>query len=422
MQRLFVILSLVGLALAACSPAATPGTQAPPVDTLVPSPTQQVGEPAASDTPVTSPVVTTSASATPAEALPTDTPAPLHGAGLIAFTGADGNLALVEPDGGEVRQITQDAVDFGGGQTAPEQVITYCCTQWSSDGSLLAYRRDVGTAVASGYEYVSELWVYQADSGEARLLLEHEDGNPGFAWKPGAHVIAYARSIPTEYFMDQNSQLAAGIWALEADTGETYELVAPERGFALVAPQWSPDGRFLSFDEVFAMEGRGYFAYYDFEAQEYVSWEQAIGQYDWSPDGEYVAYDTLTYTATGEERIWRRDRQGGEARSLSPDYGDGYAFRPRFSPEGEQLAYLAAMDGPESNRVSVFVVDLRDGEARDLGLFTQVYELAWSPDGAYLVLSSGPFEAPQVVVVSVSDGDSAVLAGGRNAAWQPRVP
>lgn len=422
MTRLMIILSLAVVALAACSPGGSQATPTPPVDTQADAPTVQAGEPAASDTPAASPAVTASPLATPAEAGTTEAATAPEGAGWIAFTGPDGNLALIDPDGGERRQITEDAVDFGGGQTAPERVVTYCCAQWSSDGSLLAYRRDVGTAVASGYEYVSELWAYGADSGEARLLLEHDDGSPGFAWKPGSHVIAYARSIPTEYFLDQNSQLAPGIWALEADTGETYELVAPERGFALVRPQWSPDGRFISFDEVFAMEGSGYFAYYDFETQEYVSWERAIGQYDWSPAGEAIAYDTLTYVATGDERIWLRDRQDGEERPLSPDYGTGYAFRPRFSPEGERLAYLAAMDGPESNRVSVFVVDLPDGEPRELDTFTQVYELAWTPDGAYLVLSSGPFEAPQVVVVSVSDGDSAMLASGRDATWQPRVP
>lgn len=420
MSRLTILLLLAVMALAACSPAGSPATQAPQAETPLASPSV----PPASDTPtaVVSATVTASASPSAPTPRPTDTTAPPKGPGWIAFIGTDGNLALVDPAGEERRPITEDAVSFQGGQPSPERLISYCCAQWSSDGSLLAFSREVGTAVSSGYQYISELWVYAAASAEARLLLEVDESIAGFAWQPDSHRIAYGRSIPTEYFLDQESQLAPGIWALEADTGETYELVAPQRGLALVRPQWSPDGRFLSFDEIFAMEGRGYFAYYDFESQAYISWEELIGQYDWSPDGTSIAYDTLTYVATGEERIWMRERQGGEVRPLSPDYGPGYAFRPRFSPQGDRLAYLANLGGPESNRVSLFVIDLPDGEPREVGVFTQVEQFSWSPDGAYLVLSSGPFEAPQVIVVSASDGATDVLVAGRNLAWQPAAP
>ena len=424
MQRLVILLLLVVMALTACNPAGAPATQAPQAETLVPVPSVAASEPAASDTPVAAATSTLSASpsATAQAAVPTSTGQAAERQGWIAHIGTDGNLWLVDTAGEERLQITEDAVSFQGGQPSPERLISYCCAQWSSDGSLLAYSREVGTAVSSGYQYVSELWVYAPASGEARMLLQVDESIAGFAWQPDSHLIAYGRGIPTEYFLDQESQLAPGIWALEADTGETYELVAPQRGLALVSPQWSPDGRFLSFDEIFAMEGRGYFAYYVFESQAYISWEELIGQYDWSPDGTSIAYDTLTYVATGDERIWLREREGGEARPLSPNYEPGYAYRPRFSPQGDRLAYLANLDGPETNRVSVYVVDLPDGEPRELGVFTQVEQFSWSPDGAHLVFSSGPFEAPQVVVVSASDGATDVLAAGRYLTWQPGAP
>jgi Tol biopolymer transport system component len=416
MPRFITILLLAAIAFSACGPAASQATQPPPVETQAPAPSTEA--PAAAS----SPTASASASPTATTPLPTGTVAPPEAAGWIAYTGMDGNLALVDRAGDERREITEDAVSFQGGQPAPEQLVSYCCAQWSSDGSQLAYSREVGTAISSGYQYISELWVYEAANAEARMLLQVDESIAGFAWQPGAHLIAYGRSIPTEYFIDRAAQLAPGIWALEADSGETYELVAPQRGLALVRPQWSPDGRFLSFDEIFAMEGRGYFAYYDFETREYVSWEEIIGQYDWSPDGTTIAYDFLAYTATGEERIWLRERQGGVAQPLSPDYGPGYAFRPRFSPQGDRLAYLANLSGPETNRVSVFVVDLPDGEPRELGVFTQVDQFSWSPDGGYLVLSSGPFENPQVVTVSVSGDDTAVISPGRQPTWQPGLP
>ena len=168
------------------------------------------------------------------------------------------------------------------------------------------------------------------------------------------------------------------------------------------------------------MEGRGYFAYYDFENQKYTSWEESIGLYDWSPDGETIAYDRLVYTPTGDERIWLRDRQGGDERQLSPETLPGLAFHPLFSPAGDQLAFLDRLGGPETDAVSLYIVDLPDGEPRDLGTFDQVYELSWSPDGSHLALSTGSYESAQVVEVEVSGGTSRVLAEGKQPSWRPQ--
>lgn len=417
MQRFIIFVLLAALTLAGCN-LASPGTTQPGnTETQVLSPTAESGKPTATDVPA----ATQPATQTQETAQPPGTAAPQEGQAWIAYTGADGNIWLLDRVSGEGRQITQDAATFQPGQPAPEKQIGYCCARWSSDGSLLAYRREVGTAIESGYQYLFELWVYVPDSHESRMLLQAEN-IPGFAWKPASQLIAYALPIPTEYFLNRSQELATGLWAVEADTGNTYELVPPERGFALVNPQWSPDGRFLSFDEVIGMEGRGYFAYYDFEKQEYASWEEAIGQYDWSPDSATIAYDGLTYVAGGGERIWLRGRQGGEERPLSPDYQPGYAFRPFFSPQGDQLAYLARLGGPETEPVSLFVVNIAEGEPRSLGVFEQAYELSWSPDGTRLALSSGPYENAQVVEVKVADGSIAALAEGREPAWRPEGP
>jgi hypothetical protein len=80
--------------------------------------------------------------------------------------------------------------------------------------------------------------------------------------------LAYIPELEGEYFTTRgdkpDSTYAKGIIGFEVDSGETVELVKPERGYALYGPVWSPDGRFLSFNELLYMEGRGPFAYYDF--------------------------------------------------------------------------------------------------------------------------------------------------------------
>jgi Tol biopolymer transport system component len=342
----------------------------------------------------------------------------------LAYTGADGNVWLHAPTTGEERQITTDAIPWdtsGSGQQ--EQVITYCCADWSPDGQLLAFRREEGNAVQDGFEFSYSLWVFEQQTGEARPLLEDQQVT-GFSWRPGTHQISFALPVAMENFTAEpphplDASYLTGIHAIDADTGETSELVRPERGYTLVNPRWSPDGRFLSFEELLYMEGRGLFAYYDIDAQEYVAWEEAIGNYSWSPDGEQIAYDRMVYIPTGEERILVRDRQGGEERNLSSQIESGYAFLPAFSPGGDQLAFWVESGGFESQDYTLYVVDLPESEPRPLGDFAEIQGLAWSADGEQLIFSAGQFDQQQIVTVNVAEETSAAMVPGSQPAWQP---
>jgi dipeptidyl aminopeptidase/acylaminoacyl peptidase len=253
-------------------------------------------------------------------------------------------------------------------------------------------------------------------SGESRQVL---DGLTGpVAWKPGTHLLTYGLGTDEEYFgrhvETPDPNFARGIWGadLDQDPLEPVELVKPERGYHLGMPVWSPDGRFLAFDEVHMYEGRGMFAYYDFESGEYVAWEEAIGNYAWSPDGSLIAYDRMTYTATGAERIFLRERQGGEERQLSPDFPQGYASFPVFSPAGDRIAYMAGLEGPDSMKFGLYVQDLPDGEARELGVYESLQRLAWTPDGQNLTFIAGPYGAQRFFMVSAADGAVILELGG----------
>jgi Tol biopolymer transport system component len=387
------------------------------VDSL-PTPTEaaEIIEPTATHTPPPAP--TAEPTATPT-AEPTAAPtAPPTISSWIAYVGADSNLWLGNPQGGEVQQLTLDGRPWLGSQPG-ETVIAYADPQWSSDGRWLAYKREVSTPAESGYSIRTGLWVYDLKN-MPRQLVEQEF-ILGFAWRPGSTLIAYGRSIDPNYFLD-NAAYAQGIWAVEAGTGESYELVPPVKGLSLVGPGWSPNGRYLAFDEVLYMEGRGNFAYYDFETQEYVGWEQAIGNYTWLPDGQQLAYDRLTYAPQGSERIWLNDRRGGSEMAFGPDYEPGYAFSPSFSPRGERLAYLASQGDLDNTLYTLFVMEIAGGVPRDLGAFEQTYGLAWSPDGQWLALTAGPYGGQQVILVSLADGSQRVLAQGSQPAWQPLNP
>lgn len=332
---------------------------------------------------------------------------------VLAYIGHDGNLWLLDTQNSEPRQITMDAaLESVDGST----VVNYYFPSISSDGRFVAARRDAGTPVEWGMQYQFGLWVYDNESGEAGLVMENEVPPAGFDWKPDTHILAYGVGTDPNYFAAGRgkpaAELATGIFGIDMDSGETSELVNPERGYTLMLPVWSPDGRFLSFDEILYMEGRGPFAYYDFEAGQYIGWDEPLGYYSFSPDSSQIAYDKLTYTATGEERIFVRDRLDGEETQISPDSLQGYAFHPVYSPSGERMAYLIGVGELEDQTHRLFVQDLPAGEPRELGVFESAWHLQWSPDGTQLVLSSGPYETQQVFAVNAADGTINVLAQG----------
>ncbi len=402
---------LLVLVLAACADLATPSPSEPAAVTNQPVPAPE--EPTATAAPQEpTPTVV------PPEPTPTATdssePIPVENLGLtFAFIGTDGNLWIADASGGPPRQISSDAAPFEAGG----EVISYYFPKISFDGRYIAARRDAGAPVSEGVRYEFGLWVYDTETGEARAVFEGPDSPPaGFDWKPGTHLLAYGIGPDPNYFTARGEKpdpaLVMGVFAIDLDSGETSTLVEPGNGYSLMQPTWSPDGRFISFDELVYMEGRGPFAFYDFDAQEYVSWGEPLGQYDWSPDGSQIAYDRLSYSAQGTERIFTRPRTGGAEVLVSTGIEQGYAFLPAYSPDGLQIAYLVNPGGPESFQNTLIVQDLATGETRELGSYESVWNLEWSSDGRALVFSAGPYEAQQVHGYDLVSGTVTVLAEG----------
>jgi WD40 repeat protein len=342
----------------------------------------------------------------------------------IAYVGQDSNLWLVDLAGGEPQQLTNDAIPWG--LHDQNFVITYCCASWSSDGKYLAYQREVGQAHESGFNIRNELWILDFETSQSLPVLG-DQRTAGFAWKPGTHLLAFAISPPDGYIFNRagvpDPDLAIGIWAVEAGSNQPFELVRPERGLSLVNPKFSPDGSVLGFEEIYMIEGRGRFAYYNFENQTYNGWDQPVGNYDWTVGGEAIAFDTLTYTPTGEERIWLADRMGSQRQNLSTHVQDSYAFNPVYSPQGDRLAYLVDnTSDPGPSRHKIFVVSADGSEPHSLGDYEQVFGLEWAPSGEELIFSAGPYQNQQIVAINAETGLVRILAQGSFPAIIPQSP
>ena len=98
-----------------------------------------------------------------------------------------------------------------------------------------------------------------------------------------------------------------------------------------------------------------------------------------SPDGKRVVYQRRRFDIQedhGESSLWIIDTDGGNHRPLTaPEIG---ANSPRWSPDGERLAYLRATE----HGVQIFVRWVDTGaELRVTNLPERPGSLAWSPDG-----------------------------------------
>jgi len=103
-----------------------------------------------------------------------------------------------------------------------------------------------------------------------------------------------------------------------------------------------------------------------------------------SPDGEHIVYVRTAYDKLADRprgSLWMLDVDSGQHRPLITD---GAVSSPRWSPDGERLAYRAAKEGGSEIRIRY----LDDNADFAVSQFTESPgQFVWSPDGAHLAFS-----------------------------------
>lgn len=106
-----------------------------------------------------------------------------------------------------------------------------------------------------------------------------------------------------------------------------------------------------------------------------------------SPDGEWVAYTVQTSDLADDElvtHVWMTSWDG--KRSLQLTSSDQSESTPRWSPDGQYLAFLSAR-GDEDEPAQLWLLDRTGGEAQAIThLKGDVLDYAWSPDGKRVAL------------------------------------
>ena len=134
---------------------------------------------------------------------------------------------------------------------------------------------------------------------------------------------------------------------------------------------------------------------------------QAVADPTCSADGHWIAYTVDSVDTSADEhrsRIWMVSSDGGQQLALTaPEHT---AEKPRFSPDGRYVSYLATQG--EGDKRELYLLDRRGGEAQRVSsLPGSVEDYDWSPDGRRLVLSMAREKAPSEATPGGAERDDA---------------
>jgi dipeptidyl aminopeptidase/acylaminoacyl peptidase len=115
-----------------------------------------------------------------------------------------------------------------------------------------------------------------------------------------------------------------------------------------------------------------------------------------SPDGRIAIYSLARVDRKTEKKyanLWVVPTDGGKARQFT--YGDQSDTRPRFSPDGQEVAFLSNRE--DEKQPQVYLIPTDGGEARRLtDLKGTIEAFEWSPDGTRLLLQFRAKDAEQI--------------------------
>ena len=303
-------------------------------------------------------------------------------AGQIAYVGADGNLWILRADNPQPFQLTDDA----------SEQRSYTSPVFSPKGDMLAYCQDEN-AGAGPHQ------IYLMRSGSWQPILIAEDvycsGWPmgSFGWSPDGNQIAFARTF--EYTPQANGNQWSkyhGIWVADVNTGSVGELVAPPGNNPLILPQWSPDGKWMRMYESVYQEGLGVMRTWDQGTGALYNWldigsDIFPGFSDWSPDSSRLVFDEVSYIGYPGAGLFTATPGGADLKTIYDNAGNG-AVHPRWSPNGDKLAYILRVYG--DNEQSILATSAPDG-SDVIWVFSSPAALElldWSPDSQQLLFTS----------------------------------
>lgn len=251
--------------------------------------------------------------------------------------------------------------------------------QISPDGERVAFVLEVprGRGEGPGPNH-RELWTVDADGGPLARYVAAPASVSSPVWSPDGGSIAFVSSRGDENDVGQ-------LWVTPMDVGEAERITELES--SAIKPRWSPDGRsiaFISVDPKTDEEKERAKAGEDWtlvdqdykhrrlwvvdlgtrEMRKVTRSDQSLWSFSWSPDGNVFAVTASPTPRTDDsymfQRLYTVPSTGGELTPLGES--EGKIGTPRWSPNGQWIAVLGAVDVSDPRAGSVFLVTVASGD------------------------------------------------------------
>lgn len=278
--------------------------------------------------------------------------------------------------------------------------------RWAAWAAVLC----LGSAVGAAQAAVADLAFVSLRDGDAHIFLRGSDGSE--------RRLTQGRTVNLQPSLSADGRVAfvnlrdgrSSIFVTDA-AGDTPRRLSMEP-LDQTAPSWSPDGRLLAYFAGQAGSANLAMRVVDVAAGTVVSVAApgpGLGpaRPEWSADGRTLMF--LGANAQGRNQVWVMSRDGTGLRDVSSRFAARGAAWASLSPDGRRVAWVADLRG----RTPVVVTDLSTGESRDLMAHLDhaaAESPRWSPDGQWIAFASngiGPaLGGPNEIYVMKADGSA----------------